>query len=125
MYRLLGCLLSIQFKAGQFMRKTSFGHMEILRKQGSKPQVEYLEFEVQGRPHKHAEFETFVVLEGTGQIMSGDTTFRVQPGDMVEIPPHTDHWMVPAPGKVLKGLLWYSDCEGAFHRHSAKSVSKP
>lgn len=81
--------------------------MEVLLKSGAKPQVEYLKFTSNGRDHRHAEYEYFFVLRGTGEVYVGDQIFQVQPGDMVTIPPNASHWMEPTPGEELEGLLWY------------------
>jgi hypothetical protein len=50
------------------MLKTSFGEMEILFKLENKPLVEYLKFVSIGRSHRHAEFESFFTMKGTGKI---------------------------------------------------------
>jgi quercetin dioxygenase-like cupin family protein len=89
------------------MLKTSFGEMEILFKQDNKPQVEYLRFVKSGRPHKHAEFESFFTLKGTGAVIAGEQRYTVKPGDLVTIPPDVPHWMEPDADSFLEGLLWY------------------
>ena len=91
------------------MIKTSFGEMEILFKQENKPQVEYLRFVSNGRPHKHAEYESFFTMKGSGKVISGDETHIVKPGDLVTIPPNAAHWMEPDAGVTLEGLLWYHE----------------
>jgi hypothetical protein len=50
---------------------------------------------------------TFIVLDGFGTIVSGDIYHQVKPGDVVTIPPQTDHWMIPNPDHRLTGILWY------------------
>jgi quercetin dioxygenase-like cupin family protein len=91
------------------MLKTSFGEMEILLKQQNKPQVEYLKFISNGRSHRHAEFESFFTLAGSGRVIAGDQTHFVKAGDLVTIPPQTPHWMEPDEGVTLEGLLWYHE----------------
>lgn len=83
--------------------------MEVLLKLDNKIAAEYLEFESEGRSHKHPYYESFVVLSGEGQIINGDTTHEVQTGDIVSIPPNTDHWMIPKSGSKMTGLLWYHE----------------
>lgn len=89
------------------MPKTSFGDLEVLLKDANKPQVEYLRFVSSGRSHRHGEFESFFTLKGTGKVNVGDKVYDVKEGDLVTIPPDSPHWMVPDPGSVLEGLLWY------------------
>lgn len=91
------------------MPKTSFGEMEILLRQGTKPQVEYLKFTTKGRPHRHAEFESFFTVNGSGRVIMGEESVAVQPGDLITIPPDVSHWMDPDEGAVLEGLLWYHE----------------
>ena len=93
------------------MKETSFGQLDVLLAENNKPTIEYLSFERSGRNHKHREYETFVTLEGTGKVYSGDLVFDVYPGSIVTIPPNTLHWMEPSAGSILKGFLWYHDTE--------------
>jgi len=90
--------------------KTSFGTLDILLKE-KKPVIEYLIFEKTGRAHIHSEYETFVVLSGSGIVYSGDRKYKVLEGDVVTIPPETSHWMEPDKGVALKGFLWYHNKE--------------
>ena len=68
---------------------------------------QYLIFEKEGRPHKHKEYESFFVMSGSGEVISGDKKFQVKEGRLVTIPPNTSHWMVPATDQNLEGFLWY------------------
>lgn len=81
--------------------------MDILFKTGTKPTIEYLVFEKEGRPHQHPDYESFFVFSGHGQVISGEQTFQVAPGSLVTIPPKTSHWMIPNEGESLVGFLWY------------------
>jgi mannose-6-phosphate isomerase-like protein (cupin superfamily) len=94
------------------MINTSFGKMSPILKIDNKIITEYLIFEKEGRKHKHLEYESFTVLSGTGVVMVGDKTFKVEAGDTVTIPPNTDHWMIPHPETKLVGLLWYHQTKG-------------
>ena len=89
------------------MRTTSFGEMTILKEKEGEPEVEFLVFEKEGRPHAHEYYESFVVTAGSGVIRSGKQSFKVGEGDIVTIPPKTAHWMIPDHGQRLEGLLWY------------------
>ncbi|MCH2534753.1 MAG: cupin domain-containing protein, partial [Bdellovibrionales bacterium] len=71
--------------------KTSFGSLEHILKLENKPVAEYLVFEKEGRRHKHLDYETFVVLSGSGQVIRGDENINVEAGDIVTIPPKTTH----------------------------------
>jgi mannose-6-phosphate isomerase-like protein (cupin superfamily) len=90
------------------MNKTSFGFMDIILKRDNKIAAEYLIFEKEGRSHKHPRFESFFVLKGSGQVISGEKVHQVSPGSLVTIPPHTQHSMIPEQGN-LEGLLWYHE----------------
>jgi mannose-6-phosphate isomerase-like protein (cupin superfamily) len=89
------------------MAKTSFGFMDIIHHIGNKPSIELISFEREGRAHRHNEYESFFVFKGTGKVVSGEKIYNVSPGSLVEIPPQTDHWMIPDEGQVLEGFLWY------------------
>lgn len=97
------------------MAQTSFGTLEILLRQQhdgkSRPLIEHLVFEKPGRSHKHQNYETFVVLNGSGRVYAGDEVFEVQPGSLVTIDPGTSHWMEPEAGERLEGFLWYHEAE--------------
>ncbi len=97
------------------MKQTSFGQMDQILTLNNQVTSEYLVFEKEGRKHKHLEYESFVVLSGEGQVICGDQSYDVLPGDIVTIPPKTDHWMIPSKGKVLTGLLWYHSQVGNRH----------
>ena len=90
--------------------------MDILLKDNGKPLVEHLKFTNEGRPHKHAEFESFFVLKGSGQVYVGEKVFEVVPGSQVLIPPGSNHWMKPNEGVLLEGLLWYHSDPLTFNR---------
>ena len=90
------------------MNKTSFGYMDIILKRDNKITAEYLIFEKEGRAHKHSAFESFFVLKGSGQVISGEKIHQVSPGSLITIPPNTKHWMIPEQ-ENLEGLLWYHD----------------
>ncbi|MCB9091073.1 MAG: cupin domain-containing protein [Halobacteriovoraceae bacterium] len=89
--------------------KTRFGELAILLKEDNKILLEHIKFETAGRAHQHKDFETFVVLKGKGKVVSGDQTFSVKAGDMVSIPPLTDHWMIPEGKEPLEGFIWYQE----------------
>ena len=91
------------------MRSTSFGCMETLLEQDGQVEVEHLVFGSEGNAHTHDRHETFVVLEGEGVVVVGDREVEVEPGSAVTVPPNTDHWMIPAEGQQLRGLLWYHE----------------
>lgn len=92
------------------MNKTSFGTLEILKKQNNHILCEYLVFEKEGRGHKHKNHESFLVTKGEGEIFVEETSFKVSPGSLVTIPPNSSHWMKPtSPGSPLEGLLFYHD----------------
>lgn len=91
------------------LRKTSFGEMDHLLKLNGKIAIEYLKFESGGRAHKHNEYESFYVLSGRGQVISGDQTYQVKKGDLVTIPPQTPHWMTPDGPTPLEGFIWYHE----------------
>ena len=93
------------------MRETSFGKMQALLETDGAPIIEHLVFEKEGRPHRHNEFETFVVLKGEGLVIHGKNEVPVGPGSVVSIPPKALHWMKPANGQILEGFLWYHDSE--------------
>ena len=104
--------------------KTSFGEMDIILKADGKPQVEHLIFEREGRPHRHASFESFFVLKGTGKVYIDEEVFNVKPGSQVVIPPNSVHWMAPSENTFLEGLLWYHTCESSEHlRHKARGLT--
>ncbi|MCF5891781.1 cupin domain-containing protein, partial [Aeromonas veronii] len=72
------------------MKETSFGYKkEIHYLLDEKPKIELITFLKNGREHIHDVFETFVVLEGSGVIYSGEETVHVSAGDVVTIPPNT------------------------------------
>ncbi len=81
--------------------------MEKIFVKNQKPVIEHLIFEKEGRAHQHAEFESFFVLCGSGQVIYGDTTIEVSEGDLVTIPPRTLHRMIPAEYTIMEGFLWY------------------
>ncbi len=81
--------------------------MDQILKTDGKVRAEYLIFEKQGRGHKHPEYESFTVLSGTGKVICGDKHYNVKTGDIVTIPPHTNHYMIPCEGSEMSGLLWY------------------
>lgn len=93
------------------MAQTSFGTLDILlrgKQNGrTKPLIEHLVFESEGRAHKHNEFETFVVLSGEGRVFIDETFVSVRPGSCVSIKPGQKHWMEPNEGQKLEGFLWY------------------
>lgn len=89
------------------MKDTSFGKMAVILEDGGKPRIEHLVFEREGRPHKHLMFETFYVLSGSGTVVIGNERISVEQGDLVSIPPKTNHWMVP--DGTMTGFLWYHD----------------
>jgi quercetin dioxygenase-like cupin family protein len=89
------------------LKKTSFGWIHPLPLPNDPTPVEYLVFEKEGRKHQHHTYETFIVLDGFGTIVSGDIYHQVKPGDVVTIPPQTDHWMIPNSDHRLTGVLWY------------------
>ena len=94
------------------MRETSFGKMQaLLMSEEKAPRIEHLIFEKEGRPHRHNEFETFVVLSGEGLVIHGKNEVPVRPGSLVTIPPKALHWMKPANGQILEGFLWYHESE--------------
>lgn len=93
------------------MKDTSFGKLDILLTENESPKIEHLIFEKEGRVHKHPEFESFFVLSGSGIVVKGKEHIRVSPGDLVSIPPKTNHWMIPDDGEKLTGFLWYHDSE--------------
>ena len=97
------------------MRKTSFGYLDPILSLEGKIRAEYLIFERQGRGHQHPEYESFAVLSGSGKVISGDIQYQVEAGDIVTVPPHTNHYMIPSEESTLCGLLWYHD-EPAIHR---------
>ncbi|HDO1316640.1 TPA: cupin domain-containing protein [Aeromonas veronii] len=91
------------------MKETSFGYKKEIHYLDEKPKIELITFLKNGREHIHDVFETFVVLEGSGVIYSGEETVHVSAGDVVTIPPNTTHWMEPEQGSILSGFLWYHD----------------
>lgn len=46
------------------------------------------------RPHTHAYAEFFVLHEGQGRYFAADQSFDAEPGDIVIIPPETEHHFV-------------------------------
>ncbi len=94
------------------MKETSFGKMEHILKLDKKVVAEYLIFEKEGRAHKHLEYESFAVLSGNGQVVCGEEVFDVAPGDIITIPPKTEHRMIPKSGFLMTGLLWYHELAG-------------
>jgi quercetin dioxygenase-like cupin family protein len=51
------------------------------------------------KPHRHrTASELFYVLSGTVELLAGDEVLRASEGDMVVVPPGTDHAFAAAPG---------------------------
>ena len=80
--------------------------MDIIHRIGTKPSIEVISFEREGRAISIVSLSLFV-FKGTGKVVSGNITYDVSPGSLVEIPPQTDHWMIPDEGTTLEGFLWY------------------
>ncbi|MEV6027675.1 cupin domain-containing protein [Streptomyces sp. NPDC052036] len=58
------------------------------------------------RPHYHAgSAELFYVLDGTAQLLSGDTILSAEPGDLVVVPPRLPHAFAAAPGQDADLLI--------------------
>ncbi len=85
--------------------------MDIILEKSNRPLVEHLVFEKKGRAHKHREFESFYVISGKGQVVSGKDVYDVREGSLITIPPETFHWMIPLQGQLLEGFLWYHEKE--------------
>lgn len=56
------------------------------------------------RLHRHHEGETFIIVEGQGRMTCGDETEPVEAGDVVSIPPFTNHTL--ANGSETERLLF-------------------
>ena len=89
------------------LRETSFGRMRTLAEQQGEPIAEWLEFERNGRAHRHDRWEHVRVLNGEGWIVFGANRQRVGPGSACSIPPNTDHWMET--DSRLELVLLYGD----------------
>lgn len=85
-------------------KETSFGLMEILNEN---PLVERMTFEREGKSHTHNQTEYCYVLEGSGRIV-GANREDVAEGDLVSIPPQTDHYMIPSQSP-FKLLIFYEE----------------
>lgn len=103
-------------------KQTSFGSIEPLLKIDDRLIAEYLVFEKPGREHQHIEYESFTVLSGEGQVVSGKEIFNVTSGDIVTIPPKTAHRMIPKEGQRMTGLLWYHG-EAGYHQRGQRLLS--
>jgi mannose-6-phosphate isomerase-like protein (cupin superfamily) len=63
----------------------------------------YLEGASMMEPHGHPTDEVYLVVGGKGYCHIDGEKFEIQPGDIVEIPPHATHTMECEEGQVL---LW-------------------
>ena len=102
-------------KVKDISKETSFGYKKELFHLNENPTIEIITFLREGREHKHDVFETFVVLEGSGIVYSGEQSILVSVGDIITIPPNTIHWMEPEQGGTLSGFLWYHDTQCRYH----------
>ncbi|GGY11385.1 MULTISPECIES: cupin domain-containing protein [Streptomyces] len=58
------------------------------------------------RPHHHGKSaEMFYVLDGTAQLLSGDQVVTAERGDVVVVPPGTQHAFAAAPGEIADMLV--------------------
>ncbi|MGH1467277.1 MAG: cupin domain-containing protein [Bdellovibrionales bacterium] len=87
------------------MKRTSFGFKEEFLFENQR--VEYLEFQKEGRPHRHDEVEVFKVLEGAGKLNIDNEEIDLLEGDVRSIPRNRSHYMEPLAGGRLKLLVFY------------------
>ncbi|MFI7317135.1 cupin domain-containing protein [Streptomyces venezuelae] len=58
------------------------------------------------RPHHHSQSaEMFYVLNGTAQLLSGNQVVTAERGDVVVVPPGTQHAFAAAPGEIAEMLV--------------------
>ncbi|MFE4798752.1 cupin domain-containing protein [Streptomyces sp. NPDC056708] len=58
------------------------------------------------RPHHHGKSaEMFYVLDGTAQLLSGEQVVTEERGDLVVVPPGTQHAFAAAPGEIADMLV--------------------
>lgn len=88
-------------------KKTSFGTLETLKKNGKN--YEILNFECSGRPHKHSCHEMFEVLEGDGYLHVEGSTIKMSKGETYKILKGEKHFMSPRENSKLKILVSYID----------------
>lgn len=88
--------------------ETSFGELDIFIKH----KVEYLKFKKSGRGHTHKNYESFMVLKGKGKIQIDDKVFELTEGNIITIPPNSNHFMWPE--TELEGLVIYHDNDLKF-----------
>ncbi len=91
------------------MKTTSFGLRDEFLFEGQR--VEYLEFETEGRPHRHKEVEVFKVIEGCGKLYIEGAAEDIKEGDVRSIPINKSHYMGPVIGGKLKILIFYKNLE--------------
>lgn len=69
---------------------------------------EELHFKREGRGHIHSTWENCLVLEGSGWIMVGEEKVFVKQGQWCQIPPMTNHWMIPQKNVPFKIIITYT-----------------
>lgn len=75
--------------------------------------------------HRHHEGETFIVVEGAGVMTCGDESSPVDPGDVISIPPFTDHTLANRSDdeRLLFLNVYWEDLRLIFERGGASPAA--
>ncbi|MDR6227350.1 cupin domain-containing protein [Desmospora profundinema] len=64
----------------------------------------------QSTPHSHEEKETFIIVKGTGQVVTDHEKDVVKTGDVIYFEPHTEHSIINIGGEDLEFFsVWWWD----------------